>query len=83
MFAMAGSLAGSYGAQAGIPAYGAASIVALSRIRENKHWLSDVVGGAFIGTYWACVSNSVADERISFIPVPVDDGMMMVFQKTF
>ncbi len=83
MFALAGALTYSYGLSAAVPAYSAAGLVALSRMRENKHWLSDVVAGAFIGTYWARVSYSVVDENaMSLMPVPVDDGMIIVFQKS-
>lgn len=32
-----------------IPAYAAAGAVGFSRLRANQHWLSDVVGGAFLG----------------------------------
>jgi membrane-associated phospholipid phosphatase len=81
MFALAGALSGSYGIAAAIPAYSAAGLVALSRIRENKHWLSDVVGGALIGTYWACVSYSMYEKStMSLMPVPMNDGMMVVFR---
>jgi membrane-associated phospholipid phosphatase len=83
MFALAGSLAGSYGWRAGIPAYSAATLVALSRIRENKHWLSDVVGGALFGTYWACVSNGVGEKSYALVPVPVRDGMMVMYSRPF
>lgn len=84
MFALAGALTGSYGVVAAIPAYSAAGLVALSRVRENKHWLSDVVAGAFIGTYWARVSYSLDEKStMTLVPVPVDDGMLVVFQKSF
>ncbi len=49
-FAMAASLNGIYGWQAGIPAYILASIVGLQRISSNAHYLSDVLSGALIGT---------------------------------
>ena len=32
-----------------IPAYAAAGAVGFSRLRANQHWLSDVIGGAFLG----------------------------------
>jgi membrane-associated phospholipid phosphatase len=32
-------------------AYGAASLTGLSRMHDDKHWLSDVVAGALIGTF--------------------------------
>ena len=38
-----------FGWKAGIPAYTFASAVAVSRLQRNKHWLSDVVGGAALG----------------------------------
>jgi membrane-associated phospholipid phosphatase len=84
MFTLAGSLTYSYGWKAAVPAYTAATVTALSRIKENKHWLSDVVAGAFLGTYWATVSAKVADKRISMLmPVPVDDGMAIVWMRQF
>lgn len=51
-FATATSLAYSYGYAVGIPAFAAATFVALSRVNENIHWLSDVVAGAALGIYW-------------------------------
>ncbi|MES2527285.1 MAG: phosphatase PAP2 family protein [Bdellovibrionota bacterium] len=83
MFALAGSLAGSYGLAGAVPGYSAALLVALSRINENKHWAGDLVGGAFIGTYWALVSQGVKSDEVSFMPVPVDDGGMILVHKTF
>ena len=32
-----------------IIAYGSASLIGLSRITENKHWVSDVLAGAALG----------------------------------
>jgi membrane-associated phospholipid phosphatase len=82
MFTLAGSLSYSYGWKAAIPAYTAAALTGLSRIKENKHWASDVVAGAFLGTYWATVSAKVSDKRISmFLPVPVNDGMAIVWMR--
>ena len=83
MFALSGSLSASYGLRAAIPAYAASALVAVSRIRENEHWLSDVVGGAFLGTYWAMVSHDVKQTELSFIPVPVHDGGMILVQKSY
>ncbi len=39
----------SYGRKAGIIGYSAATFISFSRIRENKHWASDVAGGAALG----------------------------------
>jgi membrane-associated phospholipid phosphatase len=40
--------------------YGAASLTGLARMNDNKHWLSDVVGGAVVGIFagkWATREN--------------------------
>jgi len=40
--------------------YGAASLTGLARMNDNKHWLSDVVGGAAVGIFagkWATRGN--------------------------
>ncbi len=39
----------SYGTTAGIMGYSAATFIAFSRIRENKHWASDLAAGATVG----------------------------------
>ncbi len=39
-----------YGHKVGAVAYSAATVVALSRINDNKHYLSDVIAGAGLGT---------------------------------
>ncbi|NOZ74101.1 MAG: phosphatase PAP2 family protein [FCB group bacterium] len=39
-----------YGRRVGVVAYGAATLVAVSRIHDNKHYLSDVIAGAGLGT---------------------------------
>ena len=38
-----------FGWKAGVPAYGLAAAVALSRIQRDKHYLSDVMAGATLG----------------------------------
>jgi membrane-associated phospholipid phosphatase len=38
-----------YGWKAGLPAYALASLVGVSRLQRNKHYLSDVLGGATLG----------------------------------
>ncbi|MEM4658498.1 MAG: phosphatase PAP2 family protein [Candidatus Methanosuratincola sp.] len=49
-FALASTLQTFYGGRVGIPAYAFASYVALSRLSENKHFLSDVLVGAALGS---------------------------------
>ncbi len=50
-FSIAGVVYQDLGPIWGIPAMTAASYVGLSRLQENKHYLSDVVAGAVLGSY--------------------------------
>jgi len=49
-FAIATVLYRIYGYEAGLPAYTLATITCLQRIHADKHWLSDVLAGALLGT---------------------------------
>lgn len=49
VFTMAAVLGELYGWKAGVPAYLLGAMTAVSRMQENKHWLSDTVGGATLG----------------------------------
>lgn len=85
-FAVAGSLAYSYGWAGAIPGYLAATAIAVSRVKENRHWASDIVGGAFLGTFWARASFAVDDtdkEAFLVVPVPMFDGMMLSAVRAF
>jgi membrane-associated phospholipid phosphatase len=48
-FALAAVAESHYGWKAGVAAYGVASLVAVSRLKQNAHYLSDVLGGATLG----------------------------------
>lgn len=48
-FATASVLASHYGPKVAIPAYAAAAFVGWTRVRDDVHWLSDVVLGSAIG----------------------------------
>jgi len=48
-FSVASSLNQFYGMSASIPTYALATLSGLSRINDNKHWLSDVLSGALLG----------------------------------
>lgn len=48
-WAMAAVLDGHYRRHIAIPAYSVAALVGVSRMRNNKHWFSDVVAGATLG----------------------------------
>jgi membrane-associated phospholipid phosphatase len=48
-FAIAAIVRSYYGRTAGIIGYGMAGFIAVSRVRANEHWASDVAAGALIG----------------------------------
>lgn len=85
-FALAGSMAYSYGWVGAIPGYLFASAISISRIKENRHWASDVVAGGFLGTYWARAAFKKHDlnkETFMVLPMPIFDGMMVSAVKDF
>jgi len=48
-FALAAVAERHYGWKVGVAAYGVAAVVGLSRLKQNAHYLSDVLGGATLG----------------------------------
>lgn len=85
-FATAGSLAYSYGWRVGVPAYAVASAIAIARVREERHWASDIVAGAFLGSFWARASFQADQDKetaLSVFPSPFEDGLMVNAVKTF
>jgi membrane-associated phospholipid phosphatase len=48
-FALVAALDGHYGKKVSIPAYTLAALVGYARLRDNVHWLSDVLAGATLG----------------------------------
>jgi membrane-associated phospholipid phosphatase len=48
-FALAAVAERHYGWKIGAPAYLLAGVVGVSRLQQDRHWLSDVVGGATLG----------------------------------
>lgn len=50
-------------------AYSVASLVGLSRIYDNKHWLTDVIGGAVVGTLVGnLVSHRTSNSKLTLVP---------------
>jgi hypothetical protein len=49
-FASAAVLDSHFGPKVGLPAYAAAGFIAWTRVRDNAHWLTDIVVGGAIGT---------------------------------
>lgn len=85
-FAFAGSMAYAYGWKGGVPAYALATAVGVSRLKERRHWASDITAGAFLGTFWAraaFAADKMDKEAFLVLPVPVDDGMMISALKEF
>jgi membrane-associated phospholipid phosphatase len=69
-FATATVLQRRFGWVRAMPAYLVASYVAAARVTEDKHFLSDVVGGAFVGTIAGrTVTRDGNGQRVSFAPV--------------
>ena len=71
-FAVASVIATQYREHKWVPivAYSVASLAGLSRVYDNKHWLSDVVAGAAIGTLVGnLVSHRSADSKLSVVPI--------------
>lgn len=70
-FAVASVLANQYREHKWVPitAYSVATLVGASRIYENKHWLTDVVAGATIGTLVGnLVSHRSSNSQLTFVP---------------
>jgi membrane-associated phospholipid phosphatase len=68
-FALATVIERHAGWKAGVPAYAVASLVAASRVRSNRHYLSDVVAGSTLG-----VIAGLATVRMNNRPLPEDAG---------
>jgi membrane-associated phospholipid phosphatase len=55
--------------------YGAASLTGLARMNDNKHWMSDVVGGAVVGILagrWATRGNRTVSASPSGVSVRLE-----------
>ena len=75
-FALATTFDSIYGYKVGIPLYAFSSFVGLSRLSDNKHFLSDVLFGAALGT---AVGRGVASihkdgKKSRFSIIPYSDG---------
>ena len=62
----------------GVGAYSLASIVALSRIHDNAHYIHDVVMGATIGSAFG-----IAMSKLSNAFTPITDGFIFKKQMAF
>jgi membrane-associated phospholipid phosphatase len=74
-FATAMVLQQHYGWKIGVPFFLGATYTGFSRIRNNKHWASDVVFGAAVGMASArTVTLHVRKRKITLVPVAVPGG---------
>ncbi|MES2803823.1 MAG: phosphatase PAP2 family protein [Bdellovibrionota bacterium] len=85
-FATAGSLTYAYGWKAGVPAYTVATAIAISRVAENAHWISDITSGITLGVFWARASylaHSNPTAELNWMPIPTNDGLAIYYQHRF
>ena len=81
-FAAASVLERHLGYRASWPALAAATYVATSRLVDNRHFLSDVLMGAGVGTAagWTVVGTR-GRSGFAMQPVPLKGGMMIAFMR--
>jgi membrane-associated phospholipid phosphatase len=82
-FAAAAVLERHLGYRLSWPALAGATYVATSRLVDNRHFLSDVVFGAAVGTAsgWTVVGTRGRKHPIVIQPVPVKGGMMIAVMR--
>lgn len=81
-FAVASVLERHVGYRASWPALAGAMYVATSRLVDNRHFLSDVMMGAAVGTAsgWTVVGTR-GRSGFAMQPVPIKGGMMLAFTR--
>jgi membrane-associated phospholipid phosphatase len=79
-FASASVLERHLGYRAAWPTLLVASYVAVSRLHDNRHFLSDVIFGSAVGmaTGWTVVGRHGRDQ-FALVPIPVHGGMGIAF----
>lgn len=77
-FAIAGVLGRRYGPKVGLPLYALGAVVGAGRLEDNKHYLSDVIAGAAIGTAVGLATAQTAGHAMALLPDPAIDGVQMV-----
>jgi membrane-associated phospholipid phosphatase len=81
-FASATVLQRHLGWKAAVPTYALASYVAVSRLHENRHYLSDVVFGATLGLIVGRTVTRHGRSDYTWAPVPVPGGIGIVVAGT-
>ena len=82
-FAAATVLERHVGWRRSLLAYGVASYVAASRLHDNRHYLSDVVFGAAVGSIAGRTVVHHASDYWALTPVNVPGGVMIVASRTY
>jgi membrane-associated phospholipid phosphatase len=83
-FAVASALAQGYKDKlwVGITSYSVATIVGISRIHDGKHWPTDVIGGAALGTFIGSTLSKINFEKnknLVIIPITIKGGYGLSF----
>ncbi len=74
-FATAAVVDAHFGWKAGVPAYALASFIGWSRIRDDRHWLSDVIIGGTLGAIAGrTVTAGHGDRQWVVVPAASADG---------
>jgi membrane-associated phospholipid phosphatase len=81
-FAAASVLERHFGYRAAWPTLAAATYVGVSRLHDNRHFLSDVLFGAAVGTAtgWTIVGRHGRSDY-AVVPVPVRGGVVLAFTR--
>ncbi len=79
-FASATVLHRHFGWKFGVPAYGVAGYVAVSRVQMRRHYLSDVAFGAAVGILAGRTVTVGHGRKLEFVPVAVERGAAMSFR---
>jgi membrane-associated phospholipid phosphatase len=78
-FASADVLQRTFGWKVGVPAYAVASYVAASRIQSRRHFLSDVVFGAALGTVAGRTVPVSRSHRLAISPIVTGERAELAF----
>ena len=81
-FASATVLHRHLGWKAAVPTYAIATYVAVSRLHENRHFLSDVVAGAALGLIVGRTVTRHGRSHYTWAPVPIPGGIAVVVAGT-
>lgn len=78
-FASAAVLHGHFGWKNSLPAFAAAGLVSWTRVRDNSHWMSDVVFGSTLGVLVGHAVTSGHDRSWILVPTATKGGLAIYF----